>query len=958
MDIVSPPQTRSRSRSKTPFTSTMTERENNGKEAENGEQRNEKKRSPIRKEPTVQTIREEDESAQTPAKKSKRETRSSNVSPGEGSSGSKSQQQQQQTPSPVSISNVVKVTTTTSTTKVVSKGDTTATESLKKGTVNQREFNQGLEGSHKKISTPQNNKRTTGGKLSGNGDLSEHIAYKEYREAGEYWNKYPKTDYTYSKLSPHRREIAPGIIAMPNMSRKSLDKHAERVNQMALDNPDQASYIRARYESSRYAGRTSGRSLHYDSGDDEIDLTQFDRRKHIQVYRETIFRQIYTRIITTIITSWEFISRPFVRGGEKRSTFYATTQLSSSSQAEHRGLLRRLGSVISSSFLYVFQRIYLLIASILLVDTWLLQTKTEGGRHKKKFLWFLILLLPLLLLGVWSQSEEEQKSRILSVLPLTLGWLPSLSSSAPWSWTDYLPTVNLFASSSQGEPVNVAANIQQHLTAEEFERLLVHIDQYIDSAVGKRSQVSRDDLNLLVAQIVRQNIVTYRYEMTEMDIERIVTIILDRLKYDPVINQELIDKITLSVQDGFQGESPDEIVARILKSSHLSQLIDQRMRDHIVDTSKYDDLISKLTMEISKIKIDLSNQQNTDEDLKNTVESMKSHQEMLADQLYNFKLENDEKLNQLLNEIDVKIATLSEQQFVEIDRQIRRVLVQIFNVDQSSGQNIDESDLKNWIKNIFVAKEYLEARLSDLQRQFSGDVEVEIQRSAGILMQNITDTLRMEIMSMLAAKTSAVNQGSMNFSEDHVRKIVQEALSVYDADKTGLVDYALESAGGQILSTRCTESYHTKTAQISIFGIPLWYPSNTPRTAISPSVQPGNCWAFQGFPGFLVLKLNLPVLVTGFTMEHIPKALAPNGQIDSAPKGFSVWGLVDESDQDPLLFGKYVFEDNGRSLQYFPVQNLEISRPHQIVELRIESNHDNPNYTCLYRFRVHGTPQS
>ena len=35
-------------------------------------------------------------------------------------------------------------------------------------------------------------------------------------------SKFPKTDYTYSRVSPHRRELAPGVIAMPNMSRRSL----------------------------------------------------------------------------------------------------------------------------------------------------------------------------------------------------------------------------------------------------------------------------------------------------------------------------------------------------------------------------------------------------------------------------------------------------------------------------------------------------------------------------------------------------------------------------------------------------------------------------------------------------------------------------------------------------------------------------------------------------------------
>lgn len=80
-----------------------------------------------------------------------------------------------------------------------------------------------------------------------------------------------------------------------------------------------------------------------------------------------------------------------------------------------------------------------------------------------------------------------------------------------------------------------------------------------------------------------------------------------------------------------------------------------------------------------------------------------------------------------------------------------------------------------------------------------------------------------------------------------------------------------------------------KSAEISIFGIPLWYPSNTPRTVISPSVHPGECWAFQGFPGFIVVQLNNMIRLTGFTMEHIPQSLAPDGLIDSAPNNFTVW---------------------------------------------------------------------
>lgn len=162
----------------------------------------------------------------------------------------------------------------------------------------------------------------------------------------------------------------------------------------------------------------------------------------------------------------------------------------------------------------------------------------------------------------------------------------------------------------------------------------------------------------------------------------------------------------------------------------------------------------------------------------------------------------------------------------------------------------------------------------------------------------------------------------------------------------------------------------------------------TLRTVISPAVQPGECWSFQGFPGYLVLKLNNNVYVTGFTMEHIPKSLAPNGRIDSAPKVFTVWvnmkilsyvfcalllsvfemnqktassqikitkipfqfqGLETVNDGEPYQFGEYEYLENGTSLQYFPVRNRDAHnlRSHNLVELRIESKHGNINYTCL-----------
>lgn len=69
-----------------------------------------------------------------------------------------------------------------------------------------------------------------------------------------------------------------------------------------------------------------------------------------------------------------------------------------------------------------------------------------------------------------------------------------------------------------------------------------------------------------------------------------------------------------------------------------------------------------------------------------------------------------------------------------------------------------------------------------------------------------------------------------------MKSIVITAFDMYNADKTGMVDYALESAGGSIISIRCSETYAFKTALFSLFGIPLWYLSNSPRTVIQVRV--------------------------------------------------------------------------------------------------------------------------
>ncbi|XP_054574253.1 SUN domain-containing protein 1 isoform X3 [Eptesicus fuscus] len=275
----------------------------------------------------------------------------------------------------------------------------------------------------------------------------------------------------------------------------------------------------------------------------------------------------------------------------------------------------------------------------------------------------------------------------------------------------------------------------------------------------------------------------------------------------------------------------------------------------------------------------------------------------------------------------------------KVDAQVRETVRLLLSGDQQDG-SLDW--LLQKLSAQFVSKGDLQALLRELELQILKNITHHIS----VTRQGPTSE------AIMAAVTS---EGTSGITEAQARIIVNNALKLYSQDKTGMVDFALESGGGSILSTRCSETHETKTALISLFGIPLWYFSQSPRVVIQPDIYPGNCWAFKGSQGYLVVRLSMEIHPTSFTLEHIPKTLSPTGNITSAPKDFSVYGLENEYQEEGQLLGQFMFDQEGESLQTFPVLKRP-ERAFQIVELRIFSNWGHPEYTCLYRFRVHGDP--
>ncbi|KAM3860027.1 SUN domain-containing protein 1-like [Diretmus argenteus] len=284
--------------------------------------------------------------------------------------------------------------------------------------------------------------------------------------------------------------------------------------------------------------------------------------------------------------------------------------------------------------------------------------------------------------------------------------------------------------------------------------------------------------------------------------------------------------------------------------------------------------------------------------------------------------------------------TVSVQVLTQVREELRTLLYGNQQTPDAEASG-DPDSLLPWLSQRFVSGDELQAALASLE--LSVLEQLSREHAAQV------DTLRhTEAPHAAGAAGDAV-------TEEDVRLIVRNALRLYAQDRTGLADYALESGGGSILSTRCSETYETKTALMSLFGLPLWFYSQSPRTVIQPDVQPGNCWAFRGSKGYLVIRLSMKILPTAFSLEHIPKALAPSGMLRSAPRDFAVYGLEDERQQDGKLLGRYRYEQDGEALQTYPVSE-ENDDAYQIVEVRVSSNWGHQDYTCMYRFRVHGKP--
>ncbi|XP_032714671.1 sperm-associated antigen 4 protein isoform X1 [Lontra canadensis] len=213
-------------------------------------------------------------------------------------------------------------------------------------------------------------------------------------------------------------------------------------------------------------------------------------------------------------------------------------------------------------------------------------------------------------------------------------------------------------------------------------------------------------------------------------------------------------------------------------------------------------------------------------------------------------------------------------------------------------------------------------------------------RSQGQQLQQLQaelDKLHKEVSSVRAANSERVAKiVFQRLNEDFVRK----------------PDYALSSVGASIDLEKTSQDYEDANTAYFWNRFSFWNYARPPTVILEPDVFPGNCWAFEGDQGQVVIRLPGRVQLSDVTLQHPPPSVAHTGGANSAPRDFAVYGLQVD-DETEVFLGKFTFDVEKSEIQTFHLQN-DPPAAFPKVKIQILSNWGHPHFTCLYRVRAHG----
>ena len=210
----------------------------------------------------------------------------------------------------------------------------------------------------------------------------------------------------------------------------------------------------------------------------------------------------------------------------------------------------------------------------------------------------------------------------------------------------------------------------------------------------------------------------------------------------------------------------------------------ERQVSEMID-EKFAQVLEDLKIQGKAIIMDWDDDKNQDLEIRRQLEQFKSE---LVD------LTSDEKL-QLARMNQLEIEGLLDR-LNTLENKWDRLLNE---VQKCCGDSkLTETVLSSMIQKMrleLVSHEELKAALEEMEKT---------------LEQNLLDLSKRSVLNMFESDhrmVTSTSNGTFNNKEKEVKDLVHSALLTYGADKTGSFDFALETAGGSVVSTRCTPMY-------------------------------------------------------------------------------------------------------------------------------------------------------
>ncbi|XP_036039000.1 sperm-associated antigen 4 protein isoform X1 [Onychomys torridus] len=207
-------------------------------------------------------------------------------------------------------------------------------------------------------------------------------------------------------------------------------------------------------------------------------------------------------------------------------------------------------------------------------------------------------------------------------------------------------------------------------------------------------------------------------------------------------------------------------------------------------------------------------------------------------------------------------------------------------------------------------------------------------------------------LQQLQAELNQLHKEVSSVRAAHSERVAKLVFQRLNEDFVRKPDYALSSVGASIDLEKTSDDYEDTNTAYFWNRLSFWNYARPPSVILEPDVFPGNCWAFEGDKGQVVIRLPGHVQLSDITLQHPPPTVAHTGGASSAPRDFAVFGLQVD-DETEVLLGKFIFDVQKSEIQTFHLQNDPPSAFPK-VKIQILSNWGHPRFTCLYRVRAHG----